>query len=154
MASPAPSLSSSDSSENFTYPSEDQGHVRQLSLGFSDDHGEEEEDTHQGDYSTRMEELFDDGDDDEVADEDEEDEGGFVYTGQDADESPGDYRSQLRDVLGPDAEDEDEEAEELEVENSLLYEQDAHEKLNFGSQVCHMLRLPSQQVPDKCACAA
>ena len=136
MASPAPSLSGSDSSETFQYPSEDHGHERKPSLGFSE-HDEDEEDTHEGDYSTRMEELFDDENEGEAGDEDEEDEEGFVYTGQDADESTGDYRAQLRDVLGPDAEEEEEsETEELEVERSLLHDRDVVENSEFGSQVC------------------
>lgn len=108
------------------------GHIRKPSLGFSDTGGEDEhEDEYQGDYSSRMEELFEDGEDeDEGQEEDDEDEEGFLYTGLDADESPGDYRSQLRDVLGPEHE-EEEETEELEVERSLLHDVD-NEKVSFN----------------------
>lgn len=109
---------------------DERGHVRKPSLGFSEAgaEGEEDEDEYQGDYSTRMEELFEDGEGgnaEEDDDEDEEEEEGFLYTGMDADESTGDYRSQLRDVLGPDhEEEEEEEMDELEVETSLLHEVD------------------------------
>ena len=99
--------------------------VREPSLGFSDTSGEEDEheDQYQGDYSSRMEELFEDGEDDEGQEDDDDDEG-FLYTGIDADESLGDYRSQLREVLGPEHEEEEEEAEVLEVERSLLHDVD------------------------------
>jgi len=76
-----------------------------------------------------MEELFDDGEDDSEAREDDEEEEGFLYTGVDADESSGDYRSQLREVLGPDLE--EDETEELEVERSLLRGVN-EEKLGFS----------------------
>lgn len=114
------------------------GHIRKPSIAFSDQDGDENDDEEyqEGDYSTRMEELFEDGDE-EGGLEDDEDEEGFVYTGLDADESTGDYRSQLRDVLGPDHE-EDEELEELEVEKSLLHEVN-DEKVDFSpddAQVC------------------
>lgn len=106
----------------------EQGHSRKPSLEFSDHDGEDNEEDyhHGGDYSTRMEELFEDGEDDAEAHEDDEDEEGFLYTGVDANESTGDYRSQLRDVLEHDLE----EDEELEVERSLLHEVDS-EKLRF-----------------------
>ncbi|KAF8630633.1 hypothetical protein AX15_002784 [Amanita polypyramis BW_CC] len=54
---------------------------------------------HPGDYSSRMEELFDD-DNDELGNQSDAEE--FVYTGVDADTSTG-YQDQLRDILGPDA---------------------------------------------------
>jgi hypothetical protein len=113
---------------------EERGHTRNPSSGLSDHDGEENEDAdNAGDYSTRMEELFEE-DDDEDAHEDDEDEG-FIYTGMDADNSAGDYRSQLRDVLGPELE--EEYTEELEVERSLLHEE--NEKVAFSTdnpQVC------------------
>jgi vacuolar protein sorting-associated protein 8 len=113
---------------------EERGHTRNPSFGLSDHDGEEnEDDDNAGDYSSRMEELFEE-DDDEEAHEDDEDEG-FVYTGMDADNSAGDYRSQLRDVLGPELE--EEYTEELEVERSLLH--DENEKVAFSTdnpQVC------------------
>ncbi|KAL0956581.1 hypothetical protein HGRIS_002719 [Hohenbuehelia grisea] len=101
---------------------------------FSDTASDHEDDDHVGDYSTRMEELFDSDEEDsrrtlrgaldDAEDEDEDDEE-FVYTGVDADVSTG-YRDRLRDVLGPEHDEEDSEAEE--VENSLLATSDS-EKL-------------------------
>lgn len=131
MASP-PSSADLASQVNGSRPDSKLGHSRKPSLGFSDNDGEDNEEDyhHGGDYSTRMEELFEDGEDDEGAHEDDEDdEEGFLYTGVDADESTGDYRSQLRDVLGPDME--EDETEELEVERSLLHEVN-DEKLSFS----------------------
>lgn len=80
---------------------------------------EEIDDDQGGDYSTRMEELLSDEDEDDA--EADEYEGGFVYDGVDADQVTGDnYRDQLRDVLGPD--DSYYESEEQEVARSLLEE--------------------------------
>ncbi|KAH7914153.1 Golgi CORVET complex core vacuolar protein 8-domain-containing protein [Hygrophoropsis aurantiaca] len=76
------------------------------------------EDHHEGDYSTRMEELFDDEDEGEIEEESSEEEG-FVYEGVDASPVAGTYRDRLRAVLGPD---EGDESEEQEVEHSLLHE--------------------------------
>lgn len=90
---------------------------------FSDIDGEDSLDEHGGDYTTRLEELM--SDDEElqedtatVGGEDEENEDeAFFYNG--ADSQPiGTYREQLRDVLGPD--DEDDELEEREVGHSLV----------------------------------
>lgn len=82
---------------------------------------EELEDDQVGDYSTRMEELLSDGDDEHDDAETDEDDSGFVYDGVDADLVTGDnYRDQLRDVLGP--EDSYDESEEQEVEQALLQE--------------------------------
>lgn len=81
---------------------------------------EEVEDDQAGGYSTRMEELLSDGDD-EHGDAEADDDGGFVYDGVDADQVTGDnYRDQLRDVLGP--ENSYDESEEQEVELVLLQE--------------------------------
>lgn len=103
---------------------DEHGHVSKPSLGFSDYDGEENEDNDNArDYSTRMEELFE-GEKDASDDDDGE---GFIYTGVDADNSIGDYRSQLRDVLGP----EEEHTEELEVARSLLQEV-ANQKVVFN----------------------
>ncbi|KAF9529342.1 Golgi CORVET complex core vacuolar protein 8-domain-containing protein [Crepidotus variabilis] len=89
-----------------------------------------------GDYSTQMDELFDGEDDrdedmgpkmkfgdDEEVEEDDDDEDGFMYEGVDADASIS-YKEQLRDVLGQDHEEseEDDADEVLEVERSLIYE--------------------------------
>jgi hypothetical protein len=66
--------------------------MRQWQSQLSDDDDVSDSD-HPGDYTTRMEELFDDEDqtDDEV----------FVYNGVDVDTSITDYNHQLRDILGP-----------------------------------------------------
>lgn len=82
---------------------------------------EEVEDDQAGDYSTRMEELLSDGDDEHGDAETDGDDGGFVYDGVDADQVTGEnYRDQLRDVLGPD--DSYDDSEEQEVEQALLQE--------------------------------
>jgi hypothetical protein len=98
---------------------EERGHIRKPSLGLSEHDGEDDDDN-TGDYSARMEELFEEEDGEEAREDDEDDEEGFVYTGMDADTSTGDYRSQLRDVLGP--EHDEDHMSELEVERSLLLE--------------------------------
>ncbi|KAI5119863.1 hypothetical protein M0805_000697 [Coniferiporia weirii] len=56
--------------------------------------------TEQGDYSSRMDEIFSEGGDIDSQNglEDDEDEG-FLYTGKDADEPTGGYRERLKDVL-------------------------------------------------------
>lgn len=96
--------------------------IRQPSFDFSDhdvsDNGHED---HLGDYSTRMDELFEDGEDQDLPEEDEEDDddGAFLYTGVDAADIPTGYKDQLRDVLGPELTDDDE-IEADEVERSLV----------------------------------
>jgi len=77
---------------------------------------EDAEDNHEGDYSTRMEELF--GDEGEVeANSSDDDE--FVYDGVDAERVSGaNYQQQLRDVLGSD--DASDNLDEEEVEKSLF----------------------------------
>lgn len=125
---------------------------------FSDNEGESDDapDDAVGDYSTRFDELMSDGEEDggrghgEGADEDEdEDEGGFVYSGVDADPTGG-YREQLRDVLGPDHE-EDELEEEQEVERSLVHEVEENEKFaatiedEAGVSLVHILRIRLHQ---------
>lgn len=83
--------------------------------------------SHGGDYSTRMEELFDSDEDEHGGDSGDEQEE-FLYDGMDAEQVTGtNYREQLRDVLGPD--DTSDVFEEAEVERSLLKE-DPSEK--FG----------------------
>jgi hypothetical protein len=86
---------------------------------------------HEGDYSTRMEELFDEGESDMPGDDEDDPEEAFVYTGIDAEEALGGYRDQLRDVLEAEHED-DEVVEEIEVEISLL-----HNDEKAGLQVEH-----------------
>lgn len=114
---------------------------------FSDEEGGEAHEAHPGDYSARLEELMsdmEDGDshDGQVDDGDDDEEGGFVYSGVDAAPSGG-YRAQLRDVLGPDHE--DDELEEHEVEQSLLH--DVDHKAHLASlmadetRVCRVLLL-------------
>jgi vacuolar protein sorting-associated protein 8 len=73
----------------------------------------------EGDYSTRMEELLsgDESDKEENAMNDSDSDEGFVYDGADAEKEATGYRQQLRDVLGSDH---DEEEEEAEVEKSLV----------------------------------
>lgn len=103
--------------------------IRQPSPDISDNEGEGAEAEGHGDYSARMEELLDDDEDGSETHEDEDDgEGGFLYTGMDAEEVSGAYRDQLRDVLGPDHE--EDETDEFEVESSLLHHSE-NEKLEF-----------------------
>lgn len=91
-----------------------------------------------GDYSTRFQELMSDadggghgkhghdgGEDDEEDDDDDEEE--FVYTGVDA-EPAGDYRSQLKDVLGSDHEDDELELQHAAIERTLLQQVEENEK--------------------------
>lgn len=75
---------------------------------------------HQGDYSTRMEELFADGEG-EILQEDE-DEGNFIYSGIDAAEMPTGYTERLRDVLGSEPTD-DSETEPSELERSSVMDE-------------------------------
>lgn len=98
---------------------------------FSDNDGDDEApDPGLGDYSARFDELMSDSEDHEGGDAeddgDDDDEEAFVYSGVDADPTGG-YREQLRDVLGPDHE-EDELEEEQEVERSLVHEVAENEK--------------------------
>lgn len=86
----------------------------------SDSDGEEtSQDDHGGDYTTRLEELLSDAEHDSNSQSEGDEEGGFFYTGVDADPAAS-YKEQLRSVLGADH-DEDE-VEEVEVEHSLLRE--------------------------------
>ncbi|KAG5650521.1 hypothetical protein H0H81_011939 [Sphagnurus paluster] len=103
--------------------------VRQPSPEFSDHASDFNTEEHPGDYSTRMEELFADGEEDVVELEDEdEDEEGFLYTGIDAADTPVGYKDQLRDVLG--AELTDDEMDAHEVERSLVLD-DSELNLHF-----------------------
>jgi hypothetical protein len=112
----SPTLAHSTSEDEFLPPLLDLGQ----SPTFSGNE-EEVEDDQVGDYTTRMEELLSDGDDEHGDAETDEDDGGFIYDGVDADQITGDnYRDQLRDVLGP--EDSYDESEEQEVEQVLLQE--------------------------------
>lgn len=92
------------------------------SMDPSDSDGEEvsQDDHSGGDYTTRLEELLSDADNTSPShtDNDEEEEG-FFYTGVDAGPAPT-YKEQLRDVLGPDHE--EDEQDEVEVEHSLFRE--------------------------------
>ncbi|KDR75859.1 hypothetical protein GALMADRAFT_509680 [Galerina marginata CBS 339.88] len=77
---------------------------------------------HTGDYSSHMEELFEGEDVDSTTQEDEsDDEEGFLYSGIDA-ETPTSYKAQMRDLLGQDHEDDESQADVLEVEKSLTSE--------------------------------
>ena len=101
-----------------------------VSPNVSDTEADEGDDA--GDYSTRFEELISDAEEDghggheEHDGEDDDDDDGFFYSGKDSNTS-GDYRQQLKDVLGSDHE--DDELEEQQVEHSLLHEVEEKEKL-------------------------
>lgn len=86
----------------------------------NEDSGNDEPDlSHVGDYSSHMEELFDE--ETEGSDSEEE---GFVYNGADIDDTPAGYQKRLLDVLGSDHNGDDgSEFDVLEVENSLVYDE-------------------------------
>ena len=82
--------------------------------------------SHVGDYSSHMEELFDEDAEgsfhgsDSYEDEDES----FIYNGADVVNTSAGYQERLLDVLGSDHnEDDGSEFDVLEVENSLVYDQ-------------------------------
>ncbi|KAH9858426.1 Golgi CORVET complex core vacuolar protein 8-domain-containing protein [Lenzites betulinus] len=118
-------------------------------LHFSDSEGDPESpDADAGDYSTRFDELMSDGEEDGDGAHDgtdDEEEEGFVYEGVDADPTGG-YRDRLRDVLGPDHE-EDELDEEQEVERSLVHEVEENEKFaaTIEDEAGHVHILPPQE---------
>ncbi|KAF8070487.1 Golgi CORVET complex core vacuolar protein 8-domain-containing protein [Lyophyllum atratum] len=102
--------------------------ARQATPDSSDHISDTNDEEHPGDYSTRMEELFDDGEDEakEYEDgEEEEEEEGFLYTGVDAMSVPTGYRDQLRDVLGVELT--DDELDALEVEQSVILDDNARD---------------------------
>lgn len=106
-----------------------------LHFGDDDEDNSQGDDVHEGDYSTRMEELFEEGDDDSEAHEEDEDD--FVYTGMDAaDTSTSTYRDQLGDVLGSEDEEEEDgdedQTEELEVEKSLEVHESPQDHLELS----------------------
>jgi hypothetical protein len=79
-----------------TYPSPT---LPALSYSVSDDEPEDddEEFNYLGDYSSRMEELLDGEDEEELPGDDEDDpQDPFVYTGIDVEEPSGGYRDQLQ----------------------------------------------------------
>lgn len=81
------------------------------------DEDTEHEDLVSGDYSTRMEQIFDEegqvhSQGQEMDDEEDEDEEGFVYQGVDS-EPRGAYRDQLHDILGSAHEDDELDEKEL-----------------------------------------
>jgi vacuolar protein sorting-associated protein 8 len=100
---------------------------------FSDTEVDGQDDGHLGDYSTRLEELMSDDEGHSGDQEDSDDDEGerFVYSGVDA-EPAGTYREQLRDVLGPDHDDDDA-YDPLEVEQDVLH--DIHEKEMFEASL-------------------
>lgn len=116
--------------------------IRQPSFDFSDQGGSDEEhEDHVGDYSTRMDEVFDEGegDSDALDQEDEEDEEeGFLYTGVDAADVSTGYRDQLRDVLGPELTDDETEAHE--VEKSLVVD-DTNDVIEFEDEASVSIHL-------------
>ncbi|KAF8633263.1 hypothetical protein AX17_004439 [Amanita inopinata Kibby_2008] len=83
-----------------------------------DEDSEVPDSDHPGDYSSRMEELFDDGDDElETHSKDEE----FLYTGMDANNTSTGYHDQLRDILGPELGDnEDDSLSRSEIEDRTI----------------------------------
>jgi hypothetical protein len=83
----------------------------------NEDSGNDEPDLSQvGDYTSHMEELFDEGSDSE--------EEGFIYDGADIGDTPAGYQKRLLDVLGSEHNGDDgSEFDVLEVENSLVYDQ-------------------------------
>jgi len=95
-----------------------------------EDEGNSDSEQHPGDYSTQIEEFMEDGESNGADEDEDEDEEGFVYDGVDADESPGNYRDRMRDVLEAEEEEEQDSEEEhqqkgtseYEVEKSLLHE--------------------------------
>lgn len=94
--------------------------------------------TYPGDYSSHMEELFDgeepaDEERSELHDDEEEEDGGFIYDGVDADTSIG-YKAQLREVLGQDHDEEESEADVLDVERSLAH--DTQDEYQADTSVC------------------
>ena len=109
-----------------------------------------QDDDHLGDYSTRLEELMSD---DELsngrdqADDDEEEEEGFFYTGVDA-ESSGTYREQLRDVLGPEHEDDDD-SDAPDVDQAVL--RDVQEKEIFEANMDDEARVSSYTPLQHCS---
>ena len=128
------------------------GSKKHEAFDFSDEENEEMPQDHPGDYSTRLEELMSDTEDGPNGDnhdghgdgdDDDGDEGGFVYSGVDAAPSGG-YREQLRDVLGPDHE--DDELDEQEVEHSLLHDVEEKEHLaSLMTDEARVRRVPQSQ---------
>lgn len=103
---------------------EEQTAAAEAQMNPLDSDGEETpQDDQGGDYTTRLEELLSDAEHNSGAqsEEGEEEEDGFFYTGVDADPAPT-YKEQLRDVLGPDHDEDDVEDSGVEVEHSLLRE--------------------------------
>ncbi|KAG6869129.1 hypothetical protein C0993_001694 [Termitomyces sp. T159_Od127] len=125
-------MSSSTSNDPFQYTASDAASTsRQPSPVLSDVNAEQ----HSGNYTTQMEELFNDesethGGTDAEDDEDDEDEG-FVYTGVDAPAIPTGYADQLRDVLG--SEHTDDEMHTRGIEISSVHEEDDKTSNNNGA---------------------
>lgn len=97
-----------------TREEEQTGTIRRPTFDLADDDVDPDagHDEHPGDYSTRMEELFEGGEEDlsdfHANDDDSESDEGFLYTGIDAGDLPTGYQEQLRDVLGSELSDDDE----------------------------------------------
>jgi hypothetical protein len=112
------------------------GTIRKPSFDFSD-HGDSdtEHDEHPGDYSARMEELFEDGEDDapgfrEKGEDEDDDDEAFLYTGVDAGDLHAGYQERLRDVLGSEISDDDEWEEAPGVKRASTV--DDTTKMNFN----------------------
>jgi hypothetical protein len=110
--------------------------IRQPSFDLSDhDNSDTEHDEHPGDYSARMEELFEDGEDDapdfrEQGEDEDDDEDGFLYTGVDAGDLHAGYQARLRDVLGSELSDDDEWEEAPGVKRASII--DGASKMHFN----------------------
>ena len=119
ISSPSSSMIESSSPG---YEIGDHWNAMQTSKSFEYSDTEEEDQDHYGDYSTRMEELFSDRDDEEGSSID----GATHSRSNSLNVSSASYGTQLRDVLGSEHSGDDmlEEEEELEVEGSLLHPDD------------------------------
>lgn len=91
--------------------------------------------SHAGDYSSHMEELFDEDAEGSFqgsfhgSDPYEDEEESFIYNGADVVDTPAGYQERLLDVLGSDHNENDgSEFDVLEVENSLVYDQHADDE--------------------------
>jgi hypothetical protein len=123
------------------------GTIRRPTFDFADHDvdSDADHDEHPGDYSTRMEELFEGGEEDlsdshRKGDDSEEDDGGFLYTGVDAGDLPTGYQEQLRDVLGSELSDDDDELEMDGVERALIID-DTEKKYSGDEALVSTLQL-------------
>ncbi|KAG8715568.1 Vacuolar protein sorting-associated protein 8 [Ceratobasidium sp. 394] len=140
MSSPprSPSVKSQGTARGVAHPerdaSDDEGDKFEHSRGSSHDNR---------DYSTRMDEIL--GDDEEEQGSDEE---MFTYSGVDAPpEGSKDYSSQLHDILGPDYEDEVE-GREVEAELSRFDDSDEFDHQNVTNKDEPPQEVPTLSLPE------